>query len=263
MCPACKSSALTPKTHKGMLSTKITLECDYCGAIYEKKGEKYKLTEIYDTESQFWQKYGQKTLTENEWTRIANGGMSDEETQLQEKKSAEIDLVNFVNQLEQGDVNLSPVTNPPIILKKNEEADLVLNGILLREPRAVRQTYGGYGGPTFRVAKGVSFRLGSVAAHSESHEELRDIDKGTLVLTNKRLIFIGSKRTNNIDLKKIIAIEAYKDGIGSQRENKQKTEYFIGTNNSTLTFTINRRSHRVPFIGPILKAAIEGKIKQI
>ena len=160
-------------------------------------------------------------------------------------------------------MNLNPINNPPIILKKNEEANLVLEGISLREPRAVRQTYGGYGGPSFRVAKGVSFRLGSVAARSESHEELRDIDKGTLVLTNKRLIFIGSKRTNNIELKKIIAIEAYKDGIGSQRENKQKTEYFIGTNNSTLTFKINGRSHTVPFIGPILKAAIEGKIKQI
>ena len=72
----------------------------------------------------------------------------------------------------------------------------------------------------------MSFRMGSVAARSESRDELRDIDRGTLVLTNKRLIFIGSKRTTNIDLRKIISITAYKDGIASQRENKQKTDVY-------------------------------------
>ena len=263
LCPACNSNPLTPKIHKGLLGTKNILECEYCGAIFEQQGTKYELNEIYDKESEFWQKYGKKILTEEEWTNIAHGGISNEEKQIIEQKSAQNDLVKFVNELDQGNVNLKPIPNPPIILKKNEEACVVLGNISLLEPRAVRQTIGGYGGPSFRVAKGVSFRMGSVAARSESHDELRNIDHGTLILTNQRLIFIGSKRTTNIDLKKIIAIEAYKDGIASQRENKQKTEYFTGTNHSNLTFTSNGRTHNVPFIGSILKAAVEGKIRQI
>ena len=161
-----------------------------------------------------------------EWTRITHGGISDEEKQLMEQKASQDDLVSFVNKLNSGTGNLSVIRNLPIILKKGEEAGVVLSGVNLLEPRAVRQTRGGYAGPTIRVAKGVSFRMGSVSARSESHEELRKIDQGTFVLTNKRMIFIGAKRTTNIDLRKIISITAYKEGIASQRENKQKTEYF-------------------------------------
>ena len=90
-----------------------------------------------------------------------------------------------------------------------------------------------------------------------------DINQGSLILTNKRLIFIGSKRTTNIDLRKILAIEAYKDGIESQRENKQKTEYFTGTDKLSITFTINGRQTTIPILGVVLKAAIQGAIAQI
>ncbi len=263
LCPACNHKPLTPKTFKGFLSTKNLLECDYCGAIFEKTGNKYLFKTIYDISSDFWKRYGRKTLTETEWTRIAHGGISDEEKALIEQKAAQNDMTFFVNALNKGETNLTPIPNPPIILKKNEEACVALSGITLREARAVRHTRGGYAGPTIRVAKGVSFRMGSVAARSESRDELRDIDRGTLVLTNKRLIFIGSKRTTNIDLRKIISITAYKDGIASQRENKQKTEYFTGIDRHTLTFSTNGRSHNVPFTGLIMKAAIEGKIRQI
>jgi len=138
-----------------------------------------------------------------------------------------------------------------------------MNNISLHEPRAVRQTIGGYSGTSVRVAKGVSFRVGGMKARSESHEELRIIDQGSLVLTNKRLIFIGSKRTTNIDLRKIVAIEPYKDGIVSQRENKQKTEYFIGTNKSTVSFTNGGRSTTIPITGVVLKAAIQGNIAKL
>lgn len=263
LCPACNMNPLTPKNYKGILSSKNILECDYCGAVFEEHSKKYKFKAIYDISSDFWKKYGRKTLTEDEWTRIAHGGLSNEEKRIVEQKTSQNDLVTFVNELNQGNTNLSPISNPPIILKKNEEAYVALGGISLHEPRAVRQTRGAYGGPTIRVAKGVSFRMGNVAARSESHEELRNIDQGALILTNKRLIFIGAKRTTNIDLGKIISITAYKDGIGSQRENKQKTEYFTGTDRHTLTFTINGRTHTVPFTGLILKAVVEGKIRQI
>lgn len=165
--------------------------------------------------------------------------------------------------LQNGEIDLNINVPCPVILKKNEEPSIILQNISLHEPRAVRQTYGGYSGSSIRVAKGVSFRLGNVAAKSESHEELRNIDQGTLVLTNKRLIFLGSKRTTNIDLRKIVAIEAYKDGIESQRENKQKAEYFIGTDNSNMTFTINGRSNTLPVTGVVLKAAIQGNISKL
>ncbi len=275
-CPICKTGSLNTIIHKGALGlgTKTIFKCDNCGAEFEPKGEKYKLTHTSHTNYQTWQKYKNQTLTVDEWTRIAGGGVSDaeqkkidEEKRQEQIKEAEAlqkrDTNEFINELQKGITKINTNTKSPIILKRNEETSLIMHNITLREPRAVRQIVGGYGGPTFRVAKGVSFRLGAVSAQSESHEELRNIDQGTLVLTNKRLIFIGSKRTTNIDLRKIVAIEPYKDGIGSQRENKQKTEYYTGTDKTTLTITKNGRRTTIPVNGVVLKAAIMGNIAKI
>ena len=232
-CIICKAGEMIPAVHKGSFGfgIKNTLECNNCGAVFEKKGMKYKLSKVSDTSQPLWIKYGHQTLTEDEWTRIGDGGISDAEQQ-----------------------------TSPVILKKNESLSIVMHNIILQEPRAVRQTHAAYGGPTIRVAKGVSFRLGGASARSESHEEIRAIDRGSLILTTKRLIFIGSKRTTNIDLRKIMAIEAYTDGIESQRENKQKTEYFKGTNSTVVNFRINGRQSTIPLTGVVLRAAIQGAI---
>ncbi len=60
------------------------------------------------------------------------------------------------------------------------------------------------GGPTIRLARGLSFRLGASdstgVSESESFDELRQIDQGTLILTTKRLAFLGSLRTNSSSL---------------------------------------------------------------
>jgi len=144
------------------------------------------------------------------------------------------DINQFLTAVQNGTIHITSKNPFPVILKKNENVSIVMYKINLQEPRAVRQTHAAYGGPTLRVAKRVSFRLGGASARSESHEEIRVIDQGSLILTNKRLIFIGSKRTNNIDIRKIMAIEAYKDGIELQRENKQKTKYFTGTDKTSV-----------------------------
>lgn len=293
-CPACNIGRLSEIIKKGTLGigTIYTYECDHCGAIFEEHGSKYKLTHISNFNSPVWQKYRNKPLTFEEWTRIANGGVSDTEQRRldkeeKERKQAEIkrqqkiaeekrkqelkdqellkekDTHQFLDKLAKGNVNINNSIGAPVILKKNETTTLVMGNISFLEARSVRQTIGGYAGPTIRVAKGVSFRLGGVSARSVSHEELKKIDQGELVLTNKRLIFLGSKRTININLNKIIAIEPYKDGIGSQRENKQKTEYFTGTDKTTLTFSNEDRKTTIPVNGTVLKAAILGNISKL
>jgi hypothetical protein len=256
-CPVCGNCRLFIHDQKAMLglTTDHVCECENCGAIFKKKGENYQLSQVNSQSSQIWQDYKKQTLTEREWITIANGGMSDARQQ-------DADINSWLIEASNGKITFTD-TDSPIILKKNERALLVLSNIALWEPRAVRQTRGAYGGPTFRIAKGVSFRVGSFAARSESHEELRTIDQGMLTLTNKRLVFTGTKRTTNIDLRKIVAIEPYNDGIASQRENKQKTEYFIGTNKASINITSSGRKYTIPASGVVLKCLIGGLIKQI
>ena len=92
--------------------------------------------------------------------------------------------------------------NPPIVLQSSEELILALPQFTLVEPRAVRETSGAYGGPFFKVAKGVSLRFGGVKATSYSHDELTPIDTGIFTLTSRRLVFTGSKRNVNMGLAK-------------------------------------------------------------
>lgn len=256
-CPVCGNGPLVYHDHKGMLglTTIHICECESCGSEFKKKGKNYQLTRVNDQSSPIWQEYGKQILTEREWINIADGGISD-------AKQQELDVNSWLIDASNGKVTFTDV-NSPVILKKNERALLFLSDVALWEPRAVRQTKGAYGGPTFRIAKGVSFKVGSFQSHSESHEELRTIDQGILTLTNKRLVFTGTKRTTNIDLRKIISIEPYKDGIASQRENKQKTEYFIGVNRTSLNITVNGRKYVIPVSGVVLKCIIEGLIKQL
>jgi hypothetical protein len=275
-CLICKTGLMHPTIHTGTFGfgTRKMLICNNCGAGFEIKGQKYKFSEISDTTQPLWLRYGHQTLTESEWIRISEGGVSDEEQKkinieaeaLKKQeiaKQKEKDANDFLMGLENGRIPINYNGQSPVILKKDEVISIIMENINLQEPRAVRQTQAAYGGPTIRVAKGVSFRMGGASARSESHEEIRVIDNGKLVLTNKRLIFIGSKRTVNIDLRKIMAIVPYKDGIESQRENKQKPEYFTGTDKHTINYTINGRSGTVPIYGNVLKAAIQGLISKL
>jgi hypothetical protein len=119
----------------------------------------------------------------------------------------------------------------------DERVLCVLPGINLLEPRAVRRSIRSgrshYGGPTIRLARGLSFRLGASGStgtsESESFDELRQIDQGTLLLTTKRLAFLGSLRTNSSSLDDLIGVKDFADGIQVHRERKQKAETYLLT----------------------------------
>ena len=257
-CPVCKSGKLSAVTKKKLfgLVTSENFECDGCSAIFIQKGEKYKLAKVQKASNTIWQEYGNQSLTEREWKNIACGGMSD-------AKQREADMECWMIQLKEGNIPIRMGGEAPIILKKKEDLIFALPNTSLWEPRAVRRTTGGYGGPSFRVAKGVYFRVGGFRAQSESHKELRTIDQGALTLTNKRLVFSGAKRTINIDLRKIISVEPYSDGIALRREGKQKTQYFTDIDQAELTITVGNRVYREQFSGLILMYLIEGLTKQM
>jgi hypothetical protein len=124
----------------------------------------------------------------------------------------------------------------------DERALCVLPGVDLLELRAIRRSIrhsrGVSGGPTIRLARGLSFRLGTSgstgASESESFDELRQIDQGTLILTTKRLAFLGSLRTNSSSLDDLIGINDIGNGIEVHRERKQKAETYVLTSPLTI-----------------------------
>jgi len=64
-CIVCKYGEMVPTVHNGSFGfgIKKTLECNNCGAVFEKKGQKYKLSKITDINQPIWIKYGHQILT--------------------------------------------------------------------------------------------------------------------------------------------------------------------------------------------------------
>lgn len=255
-CPVCREGTLHEREDRGFLGLgrKQELVCEGCGAILVGRGgdpECFELVETQNADLPGWRSYAHKSLTSAEWGRIARGGVSDEEQQEQ-------DLAQTLSDLRAGRSPLPMLdTDAPVIIKAGETVIFCFSGIVLREPRAVSS--GVYGGPSIRIAKGVTIRTGAFQA--ESHEEFRDIDVGTLVLTNKRLVFAGSTRSVDTGLPKILSLDAYSDAIAVRRVGKEKTEFYLGLDRFAFEFEVENRRHTEPFSGLILKYVIEGILK--
>lgn len=129
------------------------------------------------------------------------------------------ELNEFGNQVKSQN-GLKPITSD-VLLKQEEDAYLETQTSLL-ETRAIRHYQSGMAG--FRIAKGVY--VGGSKGRAESTPEWRILDKGKLTLTNKRLIFDGSKENRVMSLEKIISMKPWNDSIEISLENRQKSVLF-------------------------------------
>lgn len=118
----------------------------------------------------------------------------------------------------------------PLMLKQ-KESPLLCAAAVLAEERAVRT----YDGTTLRLHKGIS----STSGTSQSHGVLKAIDSGQLVLTNKRLVFVGALRTTSTDLSKLLNAEVFLDSMRVNRQGKAKAETYITENPVAYTIMIN------------------------
>lgn len=132
--------------------------------------------------------------------------------------SKELKLINDFKIFLQN--NLIPINDgiSPIILKNNEYLILVSKSDYFEE-RAIRT----YSGVSLRIAKGFYTNTGQSSLNYQNEK----IDFGDLILTNERLIFVGTKRTNASKLSDLIRVKTYIDGIVINKSSKQKSEIYI------------------------------------
>ena len=94
---------------------------------------------------------------------------------------------------------------------------------MFQEPSVLLETraYRIYGGAGTRVGR---IYLGGGA--SESHQRLREIDSGILVLTNQRLIFDGGNENRSVNLRDVISANAWSDAIEISSSRRQKSQIY-------------------------------------
>ena len=207
----------------------VAYVCDVCAAklIPLGPGERNFRCVSVNLEYPGMQVYRNTKLTREELIRISEGGRSDSEQERLEAEQRDKQLA----QIAQGDLSLLPAMpeeEVDVILQKGER--LLAKAIDFRyaETRAVRLYSGSGSSVSFRVAKGVRFRVGSGGGRSYSKQELKTLDVGTFYITTKRYIFIGRKTNVIQPLKKVASVEVLSDGIAISRTGKIKKEHFRG-----------------------------------
>lgn len=273
VCFNCYQDTFLHLYKESFFSERWVYYCTHCGLTLEKRGIEFQLLDIYDKNSRIWNLYEMKTFSKSDWERIGRGGLPNKSQDIKNVMSDSInprglesqykkDLENFVQQVSQGEIQLNP-TYSPVILKKNEEAYFSIPNVNLDEAVDGLASQRTGEGPSFMVAKGLYTASSIRQSKRNSNINVKTLDNGTLVITNKRLVFLGSKKSVNINLNKIISIEAFENGISIQRENKQKIEYFVGTNKTSIQITIGGRKQTKHLEGYIIKAIILGQISKL
>ena len=122
-----------------------------------------------------------------------------------------------------------------VFLKKGEKLIFDIPGIQICEEKTIK-TKGSHSGFSIRVMRGVSYRFGDFEAASE--KRVTPLDIGHFILTTKRLIFSGNKKSLDVALSKIVSAKPVENGILIDRTAKQNVEYFIGLDNVKMDMTL-------------------------
>jgi len=144
-------------------------------------------------------------------------GLADDEIQHNKKELARLRLLN---EIQKGNLPTVPVTN--LVMQKSETG-YWSEPAILAEKKVIRRRYeGGSHGVSFRVMKGVSYRVGGHRGHAVSETGLVPVSDGELIVTNKRIIFRGDGKVFAIKLNKILDIQIFTNGLQFSENNRAK-----------------------------------------
>jgi len=127
------------------------------------------------------------------------------------KAKKELTRLQLLTDIQNG--NPPTVAVPNVILQKGEVAYWSEPASLLEE-RVVRRRYeGGSQGFSFRIAKGVYYRVGGHRGHIVTDTAVVAVSAGELIITNKRVIFRGNTKAFNIRIDNLLELNFYNNGV--------------------------------------------------
>ncbi|MFT3823338.1 MAG: hypothetical protein QM731_05430 [Chitinophagaceae bacterium] len=134
-----------------------------------------------------------------------------------------------------------PVIHSDITIQKSEVCHIKIPNVNWHELRSVRQqvSYTGYS-TSIKIAKGFYLYSGSSRRQSYSVDTMKLIDTGTLYLTNKRIIFMGTKKNSNIRIDKILNFTPYTDGVEIDKETGKSPTLQINQNADIFCMMLER-----------------------
>jgi hypothetical protein len=149
----------------------------------------------------------------------------------------ELDHYRLLRNIHDGDVPVISV--PGLLTQKGESPYWREAGAILEEKVVDRQYVGGSQGVSVRIMKGVSYRVGAQRGHLVSTTGVVPVSNGELVITSKRLIFVGTAKGFNIRLDKVLNLELHSDGVTvTDGNSKPHVVRFADTSNTDVVGAI-------------------------
>lgn len=120
-------------------------------------------------------------------------------------------IAGIISNLKNGQ---APLLDRPNFLLQSGERICWIEPSTLEEMKVVGRHYeGGSSGVSFRVARGVRFNVGRQRGHSVSETAAVTTSTGEFVITNKRLAFLGDRKSFAIKFEKLLEIQPGTNGV--------------------------------------------------
>jgi hypothetical protein len=128
--------------------------------------------------------------------------------------------------------------NLPINLQKDEEVVWVFPGCEYLEDTTRREYVGHSQGMSFRIMKGVYYRVGGFKGRPIDRTERVHIDTGIVVLTNEHIFFAGPLKAVRVPYAKIVSFQPFSDGIGIIRDASSAKPQIFVTGDGWFTYNL-------------------------
>lgn len=137
-----------------------------------------------------------------------------------ESNKKELHRLRVLDEIQKGNVPQIAIQN--VIMQKTEKAYWSEPASLVEEKVISSHYEGGSQGMSFRIMKGVSYRVGGYRGHMVSQKGFVPVSTGDLIITSKRLVFRGELKSFATDLNKILDTHLYSDGMSLALNNRAK-----------------------------------------
>lgn len=135
----------------------------------------------------------------------------------------------ILRQIQRGQMPAPLNISLPIMLSAGEYIIWEYPNVTMYQEKIVKEWVGRSSGWSYRVMKGVYYRTGSSKGHPVEHSTMEPSGTGSLILTNKNIIFYSSMKSAKIAYKKLIGVTPYSDGVELQKDGANaKRQVFQG-----------------------------------
>lgn len=126
----------------------------------------------------------------------------------------------------------------PFMLQKNEKILWVFRNIQYHQQKTVKEYVGRSQGVSFRIMKGVYYRVGGFKGRPVEKTNTVFVSTGIVGVTDKHLYFSSPTKSFKIPYAKIIDLQPYSDGLGIQKDGASSQPMFLQGVNSWFVYNL-------------------------